>query len=407
MSFYLNYFPEEYVGLWSPNVGILKKGTLRTFRLPPNLGRSKTEVCSNANSATFDLSSTDENGINTADLYIAYSLDSKNYKYISIAISGATPAATTPLEIVAALNANSGFANFFTASLKTFSTLDTDVQNRISISTADTRVKFFMPNCAAERILKFNKYAGIALMPSFFLKDNINYNVVGVYNGEKGIEDLTFVEPLSRNISSNTVANPTIVTCPKHGLKTGTTNVTISGSNSTPTIDGTRVATYVSEDTFSVPVNVTVAGNDGFFVTDNAKAIIADAVDKNGTNLGYLYTQSKKDVYYFEGDSNDLYATHAPAAATAAVVTIPAVENRRIRIKSINWSYSAAPTGGALTVVSDSVTLLSIAISAAGNGVSYASYVAPENKSMVITLASGAGAVVGILSVEYYYNSDE
>ena len=60
---------------------------------------------------------------------------------------------------------------------------------------------------------------------------------------------------------SNTAANPTIVTCGVY-VPTGT-RVTIAGSNSTPLIDGTYVATNVDATRFSIPVNVTVAGTAG------------------------------------------------------------------------------------------------------------------------------------------------
>jgi len=74
-----------------------------------------------------------------------------------------------------------------------------------------------------------------------------------------------------KTISGNTIANPTVVTTSApHGLETGD-HVTISGSNSTPTLNGSRVVTVISATTFSVPVNVTVAGTAGTvtFVSDD------------------------------------------------------------------------------------------------------------------------------------------
>ena len=75
----------------------------------------------------------------------------------------------------------------------------------------------------------------------------------------------------AKTISSNTLANPTVVTTSTaHGLETGD-HVTIAGSNSTPVIDGARVVTVISPTTFSVPVNVSVAGTAGTvtFVSDD------------------------------------------------------------------------------------------------------------------------------------------
>jgi hypothetical protein len=64
-------------------------------------------------------------------------------------------------------------------------------------------------------------------------------------------------------ISSNTVAAATVVTTTlAHGLLTGDT-VTITGSNSTPSINGVRTVTVLSTTTFSIPVTVTTAGSAG------------------------------------------------------------------------------------------------------------------------------------------------
>src|SRR6266487_1551315 len=62
---------------------------------------------------------------------------------------------------------------------------------------------------------------------------------------------------------TNTVANPTVVTSTiSHGLVSGD-YVNITGSNSTPAINGSWMVTVLSATTFSIPVNVTVAGTAG------------------------------------------------------------------------------------------------------------------------------------------------
>jgi hypothetical protein len=68
-------------------------------------------------------------------------------------------------------------------------------------------------------------------------------------------------------ITSNTLANPTVVTTPvPHGLTSGQI-ILISGvSTSSPTINGERTVTVISPTTFSVPVNVTTPGTGGSFV---------------------------------------------------------------------------------------------------------------------------------------------
>lgn len=67
----------------------------------------------------------------------------------------------------------------------------------------------------------------------------------------------------TKTISANTnVAATVITTTAAHGLVTGDT-VTITGSNSTPLIDGTFVITKTATDKFTIPVTVTVAGTAG------------------------------------------------------------------------------------------------------------------------------------------------
>lgn len=99
-------------------------------------------------------------------------------------------------------------------------------------------------------------------------------------------------------ISANSLANPTIVTMIGHGLTTGET-VVITGSNSTPTIDGERVVTVLTADTFSVPVNVTVAGTAGLVARR-----ITEYHGGDGTQqicLRQTPVQSINSLYYDEG----------------------------------------------------------------------------------------------------------
>lgn len=74
------------------------------------------------------------------------------------------------------------------------------------------------------------------------------------------------------NTLANSIANPTVVTYNNHGFTTAS-NITITGSNSTPTINGTYslATSTITTNTFTVPVNVTVAGTTGT-ATSNAPA---------------------------------------------------------------------------------------------------------------------------------------
>jgi len=79
----------------------------------------------------------------------------------------------------------------------------------------------------------------------------------------------------SGTITNISVANPTVVTCANHGLSTGYT-IVVAGSNSTPTINGSRVVTVIDENTFTVPVNVTVLGTTGTWTCAGSDGFLSD-----------------------------------------------------------------------------------------------------------------------------------
>jgi hypothetical protein len=102
---------------------------------------------------------------------------------------------------------------------------------------------------------------------------------------------------------------------------------------------------------------------------------------------------------------NVINNVHTPVAATAAVITLAAPGTNEVKrhvIHGIQWSYTAAPTGGRLTIVSTtgSVVELDIDITAAGPGALGTPISGVINSEVVITLASGAGGVVGKLNVQ-------
>ena len=134
------------------------------------------------------------------------------------------------------------------------------------------------------------------------------------------------IDPQNRvmEIASNSIANPTVVTMKTfngnpipHGL-TNNDLVFFSNSNSTPTLNGSRVATVATPTTFTVPVNVSVAGTLGSFVRENS----------NAGGVGYMqvtaysgFTGCLNKIMHSANDSayavlitfTDLGATYLPA----------------------------------------------------------------------------------------------
>lgn len=91
---------------------------------------------------------------------------------------------------------------------------------------------------------------------------------------------------------------------------------------------------------------------------------------------------------------------HAPLAATAAIITLAAAAGTRHVVDQVFGSYSAAPTGGLLTIaltVGGTAVSLIVHITAAGpfDFVFAQPLQGDDNTAITITLASGAGSVVG------------
>lgn len=81
------------------------------------------------------------------------------------------------------------------------------------------------------------------------------------------------LDPSQRNIpiTSNTQANPTVITTPvPHGLTSADIILIAGNTGSNAAINGERVVTVISPTTFSVPINCTTAGGTGgSFVRSN------------------------------------------------------------------------------------------------------------------------------------------
>jgi hypothetical protein len=78
--------------------------------------------------------------------------------------------------------------------------------------------------------------------------------------GQLSTQAKTFIQNfLYRTITSVGTGSPALVTSTAHGLETGD-SITISGvTGGSPSINTTYVVTKVSNDTFTIPVNVTLA----------------------------------------------------------------------------------------------------------------------------------------------------
>lgn len=148
-------------------------------------------------------------------------------------------------------------------------------------------------------------------------------------------------------ITSNSIANPSVVTTPvPHGLTTGDLILIAGVATSSPTINGERAVTVISPTTFSVPVNVTVAGTGGTFVRSNSSngASGYQEVTSMSGFTGYVgkLRDSPDDITY----ADLLTFANVTAAPNAQRVTVAGVIDRYV-------SHDGDVTGsGSLTVFS-------------------------------------------------------
>jgi len=97
-------------------------------------------------------------------------------------------------------------------------------------------------------------------------------------------------------------------------------------------------------------------------------------------------------------------ALSAGGAAVSISLT-PASPNDFVEVGQIEYSYSAAPTGGGITITDGGATVYQLDANSSTGAAQQVQYLQPrvaraKGNTIVITLASGGGAIVGKLNVE-------
>lgn len=91
------------------------------------------------------------------------------------------------------------------------------------------------------------------------------------------------------------------------------------------------------------------------------------------------------------------------AANALASVTFAAVPGERHHAFHVHWSYSAAPTGGKLTVKDGATVIDEVDIIAGGPGsLSLPPAVGTANTAMTVELAAGGASITGKLVAAVY-----
>lgn len=98
--------------------------------------------------------------------------------------------------------------------------------------------------------------------------------------------------------------------------------------------------------------------------------------------------------------SKSLKADHQPASNTEAVATISNGKNYTIKGRMVHYSYSAAPTGGKLTIKSGTTVISEVDVTAAGPGhLPLNGFDSTVNETLSATLAAGGVGVSGKVSI--------
>lgn len=314
MSFYQNLF-SEYIGIYTAGDSSSFK---LSFKIPGNPNFTQPMV--NGVDGPFDLST-----YNTLTFNYAFDPVFKAWASFSVNIAGASPAATTAHEIVSILNADAAFSAWYEAYVQPNS-------NRVAIRQKRPMIAFrtYIGNDGAEQVLKFNKMAGVADMPSYFDKDTIENRYTPLSNG--------CLVRLGKKITANTAASPTEITSVGHGLTNGDA-VYIVNSNCTPSIDGPQTVTVTGLDTFTIPVVVTIAGTSGEFLTELEKDIVdAASLDYSTMLADYEHLKGRCEAFMFtkntlDGSNRVVVKIAYAAGATAGMLG-----------KKTTYAYTGAST---------------------------------------------------------------
>jgi hypothetical protein len=181
MTYFQNPFSSEFRGNWV----LGDRQHSLTFVCPGNSGRSE-EIVSSWNEPTngvYDLSGddADENSANILtfrfsinQIWTNLEVDLTDNSNASLS-PAPTDSSMKPYEIVSILNSHPSFSSYFVASLGKFDSTGEDHRIIIKQKFPTSRMKYFILNGRGEEVLRFNKRAGVAELPSYFKR----YKVYG------------------------------------------------------------------------------------------------------------------------------------------------------------------------------------------------------------------------------------
>jgi hypothetical protein len=207
MSWFQNPFFEEYRGNWV--LGDRQQSP--TFICPRNAGRGEELVVS-WNIPAYDFTGNDADGNPTLSLRIRTAFNTNIRQWAEMNVTGTAPTllanATTADEVVTALNSDETFAGMFTASIQSETgeggAFPAGVRRVLIRSNfKPTRMKFYIVNGRAEQILGFNARAGVAELPTYFSRHEVDQ--WNNFNDSTGM--MVPLDTVANTVDANIVTN--------------------------------------------------------------------------------------------------------------------------------------------------------------------------------------------------------
>lgn len=231
------------------------------------------------------------------------------------------------------------------------------------------------------------------------------YMTVYNYNSLLSIldSDIDLILP----ITSISAANPTVITTAiNHGLTTGEM-VTITGSNSAPSINGLQTVTVLSSNTFSIPVNVTTAGTLGSVSTyasnltisagADPRAVLDNLIAKVAIDPGRVSQPGAfpgSDYTQYEAISGDFTITNVSATSPTILTTASPNGLTTGRSITITGSNSTPSIDGIYQVTVLSPTTFSIPVNVTNNGVTAITNIAIQQTTTISAISVANPTVV-------------
>lgn len=188
--FFQNPFDQEFQGY----LVLSDRRLSPTFKVDANKNLQSNQV--SWNKAPYDLSSS-----GLLEFNFSFDINFKNWSKVSINVSGSNPGETKAIEVVNILNLNEAFSSILYASVSPDG-------NSVSVTKRTVKnVKFYFGNSGAEKVLGFNKKAGVAELPSYFKRHTIEN--INVFEDSLGmLIKLDETDPTDQSIIENAGLNP-------------------------------------------------------------------------------------------------------------------------------------------------------------------------------------------------------